>query len=53
VDVTSLGITINHTLNTLKIYFFGPDYFAEDAVHLIKFLKDSKDSFLENVDKYA
>ena len=51
VDVTSLGIAIDHTLNSLKRYFCKSDSFAEGAVHLTKFLKDSKDGFLENVDK--
>jgi hypothetical protein len=51
VDVTSLGTSINHTLNTLKIYFRRSDSFAEGAIHLTKFLQDSKDGFLENVDK--
>jgi hypothetical protein len=51
VDAMSLGITIDHTLNTLKICFCRPDSFAEGATHLTKFLKDSKDGFIESVDK--
>jgi hypothetical protein len=51
VDVTLLGIAIDHTLNTLKRYFCRTYYFAEGVVHLTKFLKDSKDGFLENVEK--
>ena len=51
VDVTTLGITIDHTLNTLKRNFCRPDSFADGAMHLSKFLEDSRDGFLENVDK--
>ena len=51
VDVTFLGISINHALNTLKRYFCILNYFVEGVSHLTKFLKDSKDGFLENVDK--
>jgi len=51
VDITYLVITIDHTLNTLKICFCKPNSSAEGAVHLTKFLKDSKDGFIESVDK--
>ena len=51
VDVTTLGIAIDHIWNTLKRYFCRPDSFADGAMHLSKFLEDSRDGFLENVDK--
>ena len=51
VVVTSLGIAIEHTLNTLKRCFSRPNSFAEGAIHLTKFFKDSKDGFIESVDK--
>ena len=51
VDVTSLGIDIDHTLNTLKRNFCRSNSFAEGTIHLSKFLKDSKNGFLQNVDK--
>jgi len=51
VDVTFLGIPINHALNTLKRYFCILNSFVEGVLHLTKFLKDSKDGFLENFDK--
>ena len=49
--VMSLGIAIDHTLNTLQRYFCRPYSFAEGAMHLTKFLEDSKDIFLKNIDK--
>jgi hypothetical protein len=51
VDVTLFGITIDHILNILKKYLCMPNSFVEGAVHLTKLLEDSKDGFLENVDK--
>ena len=51
IDVTTLGITIDHTLNTLKRYFCRPDSFADGATYLSKFLEDSRDGFLESIDK--
>ena len=46
VDVTSLGIAIDHALSTLKRYFCRPDTIAEGVVHLTKFMKDYKYGFL-------
>ena len=40
VYVTSLGIAIDHTLNTLQRYFCSPYYFAKGAMHFTKFLED-------------
>jgi hypothetical protein len=51
VDITLLGITIDHALYPLKRYFCKPNSFTEGSVHITKFLKDSKDGFLENIDK--
>ena len=47
VYVTSLGIAIDHTLNTIHRYLCSPYSFAKGAVHLTKFLENSKDGFLE------
>jgi len=43
VDVTLLGITIDHALDPLKRYFCKPNSFTKGSVHITKFLKDSKD----------
>ena len=51
VDVTSHGIAIDHTLNTLKRNFCRSNSFAEGTIHLSKFLKDSTNGFLQNVEK--
>jgi hypothetical protein len=51
VYVTSLGMAIDHTLNTLKRHFCRLASSANGVVHLSKFLEDFKDGFLENVDK--
>ena len=51
VDVTSLGIAIYHTLNTLKRNFCRSNSFVEGTLHLSKNFKDSTIGFLQNVDK--
>ena len=50
-NVTLLGIAIDHTLNSLQIYLCSSDSFARGAVHLTKILEDLKDGFLKNIDK--
>jgi hypothetical protein len=51
VDVTSLGETIDVTINTLKMWFLRSDTFADGTCYLSKFLDASKFGYLEILDK--
>ena len=50
-DVTSLGTTIDGTINTLKKWFLTSDTFADGTCYLAKFLGASKFGYLEICDK--
>ncbi|XP_057858696.1 uncharacterized protein LOC131067628 [Cryptomeria japonica] len=51
VDVTSLGATVDVTINTLSRWFLRSDTFADGTCYLSKFLDASKFGYLEITDK--
>ena len=51
VDVTSLGASIDVTINTLKRWFLRSDTFVDNTSYLSKFLDASKFGYLEICDK--